>query len=458
MSGQNVGGDMERISEGRVRITKATVDGAWRRRRPDVRLTIRDTECRGLALVVNPTGMTWAVSYKPRGADPLTGKRPATREVMVGTPATHSPEEARAAAAKVKGEAKGGGDPAKEKRETIAKAARARASTAALLVEAYAAALPSRPKLRGTGTLSAGAAADEMAHVRAAMETMKASDRPVAAIGAPDLRLMLTAEAKRPATARHRFGALSRFFDWCQDEGHIALNPCLAIGRSRRPRAVKPRMHHLAVAALARLWHGAGAAEADPEATGFVAVHRDLARFLIAVPARRNEAAQMDWSHLDLAAGVWTQPGKLTKNGDAHRLPLPSLALAILQTRHAVAGKPTAGLVFPSPKAGRGVTTWSDMKAALDKAAGVTGWRWHDTRRSFVTVLAEAGVAEAVADAMLNHRQTATRGGVLGVYQQATRRPEQDAAMRRWGELLTAAVECRKDREAVVISLDGRAR
>jgi hypothetical protein len=54
--------------------------------------------------------------------------------------------------------------------------------------------------------------------------------------------------------------------------------------------------------------------------------------------------------------------------------------------------------------------------------------------------VAEAGVAEAVADAVLNHRQSATRGGVLGVYQQARRWPEQRAAMVRWGELLTAAI------------------
>ena len=36
---------------------------------------------------------------------------------------------------------------------------------------------------------------------------------------------------------------------------------------------------------------------------------------------------------------------------------------------------------------------------------------------------------ETVVDAVLNHRQAATRGGVLGVYQRAQRWPEQVAAM-----------------------------
>ena len=68
------------------------------------------------------------------------------------------------------------------------------------------------------------------------------------------------------------------------------------------------------------------------------------------------------------------------------------------------------------------------------------GWTWHDFRRSFATALGEAGISEAVADAILNHRQSATRGGVLGVYQRATRWPEQVKAMQLWGQLLAAAL------------------
>ncbi|WP_376091271.1 hypothetical protein ACE7GA_21415 [Roseomonas sp. CCTCC AB2023176] len=96
---------MERSSE-TARITRATIAAADRRRRPDFRLVIRDAECRGLALVVNPTGMTWNVSYRPRGTKP-DGTRPAMRELVIGSPAAMSPDEARAAAAKVKDGAKG---------------------------------------------------------------------------------------------------------------------------------------------------------------------------------------------------------------------------------------------------------------------------------------------------------------------------------------------------------------
>jgi integrase len=96
------------------------------------------------------------------------------------------------------------------------------------------------------------------------------------------------------------------------------------------------------------------------------------------------------------------------------------------------------------------------MKEMLSEAAGLTGWTWHDFRRSFATALGETGISETVADAVLNHRQSATRGGVLGVYQRASRWPEQVKAMQLWGRLLAAAIEGR-DAGAEVIPLPAAA-
>jgi integrase len=49
-------------------------------------------------------------------------------------------------------------------------------------------------------------------------------------------------------------------------------------------------------------------------------LYRDLVRFLMALPCRRGEAINLDWSHLDLKEAVWSQPGAMTKNGEPHRL------------------------------------------------------------------------------------------------------------------------------------------
>lgn len=435
---------MRVLREGPVKITKATVEAAWKRRAQGQRLMIGDLEQRGLALVVNPTGMTWRFDYKPRGLDQGTGKRFASQSVTIGNPETHSPDDARDAAGRCRGQAKAGADPAEQRRAAIAAAVEKRSRTTDRLVEEYAKALPRRPKLRGSGKTSAEYVNREIGRVKAAMEDMKAWGRSVVDLTDRDVRTLLRASADQPGAARHRFGALSRFFDWCRDERLITANPCLTIGKDRRPKPIPARQHFLPIGDLATLWKAAG------EAKGLEPVHRDFLRFLVAMPCRRTEAATLDWSHINLNGAQWTQPGALTKNGDAHRLHLHPLALNILRSRHEAAGEPKSGFVFPAPSSGKALTTFSAMKADLVKAAGCDGWRLHDFRRSFATALGEAGVSEAVADAVLNHRQAATRGGVLGVYQRATRWPEQVRAIELWGDLLTAAIEGREAGAQVV--------
>jgi integrase len=427
-----------------VKITKATVEAAWKRRAKDQRIMIGDLEQRGLALVVNPTGMTWRFDYKPRGVDAATGKRFASQSVTIGSPETHSPDDARDAAGQHRGQAKAGLDPAEQRRLAIATTVEKRSRTTDRLVEEYAKALPKRSKLRGSGKASPDYVNREVGRVKAAMGDMKAWGRSVVDLTDKDVRTLLRASADQPGAARHRFGALSRFFDWCRDERLIPANPCLTIGKDRRPKPIPARQHFLPLPDLAALWKAAADAE------GLEPVHRDFLRFLIAVPCRRTEAATLDWSHIVLDGAQWTQPGALTKNGDAHRLHLHPLALEILRTRHAAAGEPKAGFVLPAPSSGKALTTFSAMKADLMKAAERDGWRLHDFRRSFATALGEAGISETVADAVLNHRQAATRGGVLGVYQRATRWPEQVRAMVLWGDLLAAAIEGREAGAQVV--------
>jgi integrase len=260
---------------------------------------------------------------------------------------------------------------------------------------------------------------------------MDLAGRPVSQVTAADLLGLLHREAARPATARLTFGAFGRFLDWCVEAGHLAANPCHAIPRAKRPKPPPARRRVVALPDLARLWN---AAPALPAPLG------DLARVLIAVPVRRGEAARLAWQDVDLEAGAWTLPGAITKNGDPHRIALPPLVLRILRARHKAEGRPAAGLAFPSPRVGKEVTGWTKMKAELGAAAGFHAWTWHDFRRSFASIMAEQGIAEPVADAVLNHRQSGTRGGVLGVYQHAQRRPEQEAAMRAWCAELAAAI------------------
>lgn len=391
--------------------------------------------------------MTWSYAYRPRGNDPLTERRWPNRTVTLGNPATHSPDGARNAANQIKGQAAAGSDPAVEKKAKAAEDRRKRAATMGRLMEDYAKALPKRPKIRGAGAPSLAYVREEVAQLKLALAEMDGANLPAANVGEPDVRKLLFGGT---AVARKRFGALSRFLDWCQDSGYIQSNPCALIARKCRPKAPQARSHFLPLSDLAVLWN---AAEGLREP-----VWRDVVRFLIAVPCRRREATRMDWAHVDLSAGEWRQPSHMTKNNEPHRLHLHPLALDLAKARrHSLAlaeangdaakaeaiiaaGQPKAGLIFPAPVSGKPVETFSRIKTGLDVTAKLTGWVWHDFRRSFASALGEAGISEAVADAMLNHRQAASRGGVLGVYQRSSRWPEQVKAMDLWGKLLRAVI------------------
>jgi integrase len=434
---------MRIIREGPTKITRSAIDAAWRRRAAGLRTIIGDFECRGLTLIVNATSMSWVYSYKPRGVDSSTGRRFATKSLTIGNPETHSPDHARTAANEFKGRAKAGFDPAADRKAGIEEAADRRGRTVERLVTEYARVLPSRRRLRGPGLLSSSFAKEEISHLRAAAVATGAGRKPIKDVEVADIRRLLRADPDHPNAARHRFAAIRRFFDWCHDEGMLSTNPCAGIAKARRPRTPASRAHCLSMPELAALWR---AAEALP------AVHRDFVRMLIAIPCRRGEAATLDWGHVDLASATWSQPGHLTKNRESHRLHLHPLALEILRLRREAAGKPASGLVFPAPRSSKAITTFSAIRGALREAAPeLVGWRLHDMRRSFATALGEAGVSETIADAILNHRQAATRAGVLGVYQRSTRWPEQVAAMQHWGRVLGAALDGRGSPDGEVV-------
>jgi Arm DNA-binding domain len=290
---------MRIIREGPTKITRSAIDAAWRRRGAGVRTVIGDFECRGLALIVNATSMSWVYSYKPRGVDPSTRKRFATKSITIGNPETHSPDNARTAANELKGRAKAGFDPAADRQAGINEAAERLGRTVDRLVAEYAPVLPCRRRLRGPGLISSSFAKEEISHVRAAVMAMGAARKPIKDVDVADIRRLLRADPEHPNAARHRFAAIRRFFDWCHDEGMLLTNPCALIAKARRPRTPASRAHCLSTAELAALWR---AAEALPS------VHRDFVRMLIAIPCRRGEAATLNWGHLDLASATWSQP------------------------------------------------------------------------------------------------------------------------------------------------------
>ena len=252
-------------------------------------------------------------------------------------------------------------------------------------------------------------------------------------IGAPGLER----RTDRPTDshARAMSSCLSKMFGWLVQNRKVDKNPCIGV---HRPDAPKARDRVLTDAEIVAFWHACDKAVGDP--------FGQLLKLLLLTGSRLNEVAGMTRAELSEDGTTWSLPGKRTKNGRPHVVPLPPLARAVLATVKPIAGK--AGLVF-STTGDTPVSGWSKIKGRLDEVMKIPPWRLHDLRRTAATGMAEIGIAPHIVEAALNHISGA-RAGVAGTYNRAAYALEKKAALERWAEHVEGLVS---GRPANVVSL-----
>lgn len=233
-----------------------------------------------------------------------------------------------------------------------------------------------------------------------------------------DLRAARDAIAEEAPIAANRMCAyLGPVLAWAAQEDLIEVNFVPAIRRAPEEK----RQRVLSEKELAAVWKAC-----DHLGDGIAAKSFGrMVRFLMSTAARRDEAASL--KHGDILDGRWRLAD--TKSGRPHTLRLPPLVLSII-------GEGSAhDLVFPG-EAGK-MSGFSKLKARLDKAAVVSGWRLHDLRRSAATHMRELGVPFHTVEAVLGHAIP----GVAGVYQLPELEKQKAEALDVWIAHLRRAVE-----------------
>jgi integrase len=160
---------------------------------------------------------------------------------------------------------------------------------------------------------------------------------------------------------------------------------------------------------------------------------------------RREEVVSMQWRELDNPADprVWTLPGERAKNGKSHIVHLAEPVRALLRTLPRVDRNP---FVFAGQSQAGRLGAFSATKTTIGEAIEMTDglriddWRFHDFRRTGVTMLAGMGFPPHVCDRLLNHL-TGTIQGVAAVYQRAEFLAERKAALEAWAAHVVAAGE-----------------
>jgi integrase len=239
------------------------------------------------------------------------------------------------------------------------------------------------------------------------------------------IRTLDKVKAKRGPVAANRLRAVARAcWEWGVKRGTLATNPWSA---TPKPAREKARERVLTDSEVGALWNAAGTLDAPWSGIG---------RLLLLTGQRRGEVAGLHWAELDLDAATWSLPGDRTKNGQAHKVPLPPAAVDQLRQ---VKRRRGAELVFEGPR--RNVPAgFGKMKDRLDAAMAAAAqeagrdlapWTLHDIRRTVATGLQRLGVRLEVTEAVLNH-VSGSRSGIVGVYQRHGWDSEKAAALQAW--------------------------
>ncbi|QYK40236.1 MAG: integrase family protein [Paracoccaceae bacterium] len=350
-------------------------------------LLIRDKDLTGFALRVRRESARYVMEGRVAG----TGIR---RKITIGDAATMSASEARDRAMSIRNQMRAGDDPVKL--HTVAP--QIFGDIAAEFQGRWVAGKIGRKAPRPASI--AGMTTDLK---RALNNFASTRINEIDAKAIRSFRAKLLAEDVSPAVKRRAFGALTMVMAYAQDVGHIADNPAASF---TLPAASVPRERYLSPEELAAAWSACSA----------LGRPGDAVRFLIAMPVRLSEVRLMTWTWIDMAAKTLTIPAtaKGNKAAETFILPLCDMAVDIL------ARQPTRdGLVFRGRQGGP-VSLGSDVKDRLDALSGVTEWRFHDLRRTVVTLLADADheIDVDACDRWLQHKRT----GIKAVYQRASRR------------------------------------
>jgi integrase len=274
-------------------------------------------------------------------------------------------------------------DPAEAKKAAAAKAAAAAANTVAAVCEEYL--------RREGGKLRT---VDQRISILNRLVYPALGDRQIDTVRRSDIVRLLdqVEDGSGPRMADSTLATVRRIFAWHATRSDDFRSPVVR-GMGRQDVAAHRRSRILDDDELRRLWR---ATEAD--GGPFSA----LVQFLLLTTARRGEAAAMRWA--EVAADVWTLPARRNKAKVLLARPLSKAAQALL------AAQPKINEWVFSPT-GRGpLASFSEPKAKLDAASGVTNWRLHDLRRTSRSLLSRAGVNADIAERCLGHALPAIRG------------------------------------------------
>lgn len=204
---------------------------------------------------------------------------------------------------------------------------------------------------------------------------------------------LLDGLADRPGARRTLYAYLNHFLRWAVERELLDANPLAPV---RPPRPVPPRDRVLNDGELRRLW------TADLTVAA-------IAKLSLLTMQRESAVAAINRDDLDLARAIWAAPASDMKRGKLYEVPLSTPALDLLATLPWLPGPYLFGVGSGGSRPYNG---FSNAMHAMRAATGGAHWRFHDLRRTAVTLAQRAGCSIDAIKALTQHKTS----GVIGVY------------------------------------------
>ena len=155
-------------------------------------------------------------------------------------------------------------------------------------------------------------------------------------------------------------------------------------------------------------------------------------RLLMFTGARRSEILSLKWSYINFELGIAKLPDSKT-GFKVLQLPMP--ALAVLQKLPEV-----SEYVFPSDSEVGHMVCLKNAWRAVCQQASLPGWRIHDLRHAFASIMVNSGASLPIIGKILGHTQASTTERYAHLQENPARKAAEDAAAKiaaltaKWGE------------------------
>jgi len=266
-------------------------------------------------------------------------------------------------------------------------------------------------------------------------------DRPAADILPEEVADVIRTIVNRGATyqAHNSLGHLRRVYNWAigTHEFGLVSSPVSALKPKDLIGGKRPRIRVLTDDELRAVWKVAAGkwtapkddkrVRADKNAEDLGYPYGPIVRLLILTGQRENEIAGISWSEIDFEAKLLTIPASRMKGKDlrTHEVPLAPDALALLKSLPRFS---KGDYVFTTTAGKKPVNGFSKAKERVDRLSGVTGWVFHDLRRTMRTHLSALPVQDMVRELVIAHVQP----GLHKVYDQHSYRDEKRECLTLW--------------------------